>query len=438
MPADETKPIAVKTNKKPRYFYGWNIVGAAFMAQLAYAEHYASNMGLFLKPLQEEFGFSRSALAAIQTIARGTEAVSAPIIGPLVDRYGPRVLIPLGAIVSAVGSIMAARSGSIWQLYLARGIITAVGFSLMGALVVDVVISKWFVQKRGRATGTTRIGGNVSTFIMTPVTVFVIARYGWRQMFVVFAVFTLATALLPSAIFMRRRPEDMGLHPDGIEPGTDLSVSPSQEKSRSIHAGASQERTWTRREVVKTSAFWLLTTAYAVDALVVNGVNISMAPYIQDLGYGATIVAGVLTFRGGVMALVSPLSGFVAEHADKPIVRVIPFMLHWVSALSFLLARQPVFLWLAGGIYGAAVVSGGIIQSVVWANFFGRPSLGTIRSLGFLLTFGFGAIGPVVMNTVYDLMDSYRPAFFSIIALSAVSALLIWVVRPPKPQSPPS
>ena len=88
-------------DRKPRYFYGWHIVGASFLAHLAYAEHHSSMLGFFFRPLQSEFGWSRSALAAVQTIARLVEALFAPVVGPLIDRYGPRVLMPSGLSSSA-------------------------------------------------------------------------------------------------------------------------------------------------------------------------------------------------------------------------------------------------------------------------------------------------------------------------------------------------
>ncbi len=437
MPPVETKPLPTKTGKKPRYFYGWNIVAAAFVANLSYAEHFSSNLGLFFKPLQAEFGWSRSALALIQTIARLTEAIGAPIVGPFIDRYGPRLLMPLGAIICYSGSLLAARANTIWQLYLLRGVVAAVGFTLMGILVVDVVVSNWFVRRRGRAIGITRLGINFSTFIMTPVTVFVIANSGWRRMFVVFAILTLVTVLLPSFIIMRRRPEDMGLYPDGIEPSAAKEEAPSEEKRASSRAWVSpaSERTWRRSEVLRTSAFWLVVAPYAIDALALQGINISMAPYIQDLGYGPAVLAAILTFRGVVMAILSPFAGFVAEHADRAVVRAVPFLMQCIAASLFLLAKSPLFLWLAVVVYGTAGASSGITQAVIWADYFGRPSLGTVRSLGYLFILGFGAAGPVAMNAVYDLTGSYHPAFISIIVLFLIASFLIWVVRPPKPKS---
>jgi len=115
---------------------------------------------------------------------------------------------------------------AIWQFYLVRGAIVAIGFSLMSGLVTNVAISNWFVRKRGRAIAIARAGSNLSNVVLTPVTVFVIAASGWRTMFVIFAIITWLFALIPSAILMRRRPEDMGLKPDGAEVSSPATDSP--------------------------------------------------------------------------------------------------------------------------------------------------------------------------------------------------------------------
>ena len=123
---------------------------------------------------------------------------------------------------------------------------------------------------------------------------------------------------------------------------------------------------------------------------------------------------------------------FLAEYAQKPIIRVIPFLVQALGALFFLLAKDPVFLWLAVTVYGLGFSGVLVTQEVVWANFFGRLSLGLVRSLGYLAAFGFGAVGPIAMNAVFDIMGSYRPAFMVIIFLFIFAAILMAIARPAK------
>ncbi|MFC2072529.1 MFS transporter [Chloroflexota bacterium] len=433
MPQNGINEVTATKGRKPRYFYGWNIVGASFLAHLAYAEHFSSMLGFFFKPLQNEFGWSRTALSAVQTIARMTEALVAPIVGPLIDRYGPRVLMPIGAIIVGLAMLGITQITTIWQFYLLRGLVVAIGFTLLGSLVTGVAINNWFIRKRGRALAIASVGSNISNIIFVPITVFVIAASGWRMMFVIFAVVTWLVVLIPSAILMRRRPEDMGLHPDGIEPDSAEARSNREEQDYHISKVTSaSEPIWNRREVLKTGSFWLLAAALGINAMAFQGINLSLAPYIQDLGYGDAMLATVMTFRAIMMTVAFPIIGFLAERTHRVSIRVIPFVIQGAGVFFLLLARQPALLWLAVALYGLGVSGVHIIQEVVWANYFGRLSLGLVRSLAFLIAFGFGASGPIVINAVFDALGSYRPAFIVIIGLSIMSAFTMGVVRPPK------
>ncbi len=433
MPPDEVNEVTATTGSKPRYFYGWNIVVASFLAQLSYAESFASTLGFFFKSLQKEFGWSRSAMAAVITIARGGEALMAPVVGPLIDKYGPRVLMPIGAIIVGFAMLAVTQMTAIWQFYLLRGIVVGIGFIFMSHLVTDVAINNWFIRKRGRALAISRLGTSLSNVIFVPVTVFVIAASGWRTMFIVFAVVTWLVVIIPSTILMRRRPEDMGLYPDGIEPGTIEASSNQEEQEHAINKVTSvPEPIWSRREVLKTRSFWLLVLCYAIQNMAFQGITISLAPYIQDLGYGEAMLATVMTFRAIIMAVTLPLMGFVAEYAHRVPVRVIPFLIEGMSAFFFLLAGQPVFLWLAVALYGVGFSCVMIIQEVLWANYFGRLSLGRVRSLAFFISFGVGAFGPIAMNVTFDVLGSYRPAFIVISASFTIAAFILGVVRPPK------
>lgn len=429
MQPNNANQVSRSTKMKPNYFYGWNILAASFLARLAYAEHFSSILGLFFRPLQMEFGWSRSALAGVQSVARVIEALIAPIIGPLIDRYGPRVLMPIGAIVVGLAMLGVTQITTIWQFYLLRGIIVAIGFTLMGGLVIDVAISNWFIQKRGRAIAIGRLGSNVSNIIMAPLTVLVIATSGWRTMFVVFAVVTWLVVLIPSAILMRRRPEDIGLHPDGIErravrtEGQQLDITSSE-------TAPELEPVWNRREVLMTKTFWVLAISFAINSMAFQGINISIAPYIQDLGYRDAMLATVITFRSVVMATSVLIMGFLAERARSGAIRSVPFMIQALGAFFFYLAREPIFLWMGVALYGLGTSGAHVIQEVIWANYFGRLSLGLVRSLGYLVSFGFGAAGPVVMNVVFDILGSYRPSFLVIIGLFSGTALLIGFVQP--------
>lgn len=412
-------------SKKPRYFYGWNIVLASFMAHLAYAEQYSSTLGLFMRPLQNEFSWSRSQIAVVQTISRVLEALVAPFIGPIIDKFGTRSVIPVGAVIAGISLIATTYINELWQFYLLRGVAAAMGFSLMGFLVTSIAINNWFVRKRGRALAIVNTGSTLSNVILMPVSVYVISQSGWRSMFFLFAIITWVVVLIPSITLMRRRPEDMGLHPDGDDPNST--------NANSEEILTKQEPVWTRREAMRTSAFWLVSISFAVASFAFQGINISMAPYMQDLNYGDAMVASALFFRAVVMTIGLPIMGLIAEKAHYASVRLFPFALQGTGSMLFLFGENPVILFIGLAIYGLGVTGIGVTQEVIWANYFGRYSLGRVRSAGFVATFGAGATGPVFMNLVYDFLNSYKPAFMLFLLFFLAASILIIFAKPPKP-----
>ncbi|MFC1886364.1 MFS transporter [Thermodesulfobacteriota bacterium] len=419
------------TRKKSNYFYGWNIVAASFLARISYTEHFTSILGLFIKPLNHEFGWGRSSIAGVQTTARVIEAGIAPFVGPLIDRFGPRTLMPMGAFVVGIAMFCVIWVDSLWQFYMLRGVFVAIGFIFMGALVTDVAINNWFVRKRGRAIAIARVGGNLGNFIMAPLCVFIIANVGWRIMFVVFAVVTWLMVMIPSAILMRRRPEDVGLLPDG----DDYQIVQNEDSDRigtQKKAPSAPERSWTRRQAMMTGTFWFIVTSYAINSFSFQGINICMAPYIQDLGYTNTMLAILLTFRSALMIPSGLIMGFFAEGKKNVSMRTIPFLILALAAILFCFAKAPLFLWLAIATYALGSTGVHITQEVLWANYFGRLSLGRVRSLGYFISFGCGSVGPIVMNLIFDWLGSYRPAFLIIACMFLLGTFLIGLARPVK------
>ena len=250
-------------------------------------------------------------------------------------------------------------------------------------------------------------------------------------MFVVFAVVTWLMVLVPSLLLMRRRPEDLGLSPDGID-ATRTPDGDTESDDPAGNATTAREPIWSRREVLATRAFWLLAVSFAVASMAFQGINMSLAPYIQDLGYTDSTVALAMTARAAIMAGSLPLMGLLAEHSHRLSVRVAPFAVQGIAAILFVLAEQPVFLWMALAVYGIGMSGVGVIQGVIWANYFGRFSLGLVRSLAYLVAFGLGSAGPIAMNTVFDVLGSYKPAFVAIGGLFGMAMLFMAMVHPPR------
>ena len=413
---------------RPRYFYGWKIVGAAFLSRFSFASGNASVLGLFFTPLNSEFGWSRTAISAVLSLARLFEGLTSPLLGPIIDRYGPRIPMVIGGILLSLGFVGLSLMANLWQFYLIRGVLMAAGFALTGMLVTNTAVSNWFIRRRGRAIATTGMGTNTGMLIIAPVTVGIIAVWGWQTAWLFFAVLAWIVVVIPSAILMRRRPEDIGLQPDGdLPPDSKAPNDPSRRGTT-----AAREAIWSRREVMRTPAFWLLIIGISSSMLAFQGVNISIAPYAEDLGLGAANIAAVLMVRSLATLAVAPVWGILSERVDSPPIRISPFFIQMLASAFLAMADRGVMLWLGVVFYGAGFSGMMIVQEVIWANYYGRLTLGTVRSTSLPLQVLIAGAGPVLINVVFDIVGSYRPAYAAFIGLYLLAALLVWFARPPE------
>ena len=419
-------------DKKPRFFYGWYIVLASFLAHIAYAEQNSSILGVFLRPMTREFGWSRTELTGAQSVARLVEGIFAPVIGPIIDRHGPRPLMLVGSLIAGLGFLALSQINTIWQFYLTKGLVIAIGFLCMGFMVTNTAISNWFVRLRGRAIGIAGMGTSLANVAMAPVVVWMIGQWDWRSAWMAFGLLTWIVVLVPSALLMRRRPEDEGLRPDGDEPYQTSAEMTTETHTQTSVESEPLEPIWGRSEVVRTSAFWLIILTFSVSNLAFQGINISMVPYFEDLGFATSIAAAALVTRAIIQLIAAPLWGFAVERIDVRYLGFLKFSLQGLAALLFLIGRNIPVLFTGVIVYAIGSSGSAVISEIIWANFFGRLTLGSIRGVGTPLLTLFSAIGPVFMNIIFDLTGSYELAFILFIFLFALSAGLILLLKQPQ------
>src|SRR6185503_6683043 len=239
-----------------RIFYGWYIVALGFLAQVNCAFHMSSTLSVFLKPMTEDLAVSRGLFSLLRSGEILLAGTLAPLIGPLVDRYGGRWLMTGGALSAGIGFLLLSQVSAFWQFLLLRWSSIAIGGVFMCHMVVSVTVSRWFVRRRGRAIAIASLGQGLSKVFIPIVAATLSAWVGWRGTWSIFGVITLVLIVIPALIFMRRSPEDMGLRPDGDVPdegNADAAAADRTTTQRAIHA---DEVLWTWREVLRTRTFW--------------------------------------------------------------------------------------------------------------------------------------------------------------------------------------
>jgi len=425
-----TSSVEQATNES-KFFYGWTIVAVGFLAHIASAFSISSTLSVFLKPLSTDLGVSRGVFSLIRSGEVLIGAFAAPLVGTLIDRYGGKWLMAAGGVVSGIGFLLLGQAKDFWQFLFIRWLLISPGDSLMGQMVVNVSISRWFVRMRGRALALAGMGHGLAKVAMPLLAASLILHMGWRGTWAVFGLLTLALVVGPALLFMRRRPEDMGLLPDGrLE--EESTASTHEVGSAKSHRSAGNDVAWSRSEALRTSAFWLIVITFGVAHVGVSGLNLHVFSFVSDQGHTAMVAALVMSTIACTQFSTPIVWGLLAERSDIARLIMAKFL---IQAAGILLAlSSPGLLSLYAGffLYGIGMGGTSILAEMIWANYFGRVSLGKIRGMGSLFTHAFSAGGPPFFGFLFDATQSYILSFSIFIGLLFASAILSLFLRPPK------
>lgn len=417
--------------KEGRFFYGWWIVVVGMLTQIAGVFSLSSTLSVFLKPVTEDLGVSRGAFSLVRTGEVLVSAAIAPLVGPWIDRSGGRGLIVAGAFVASLGYFLLSRIDAFWQFFLLRCTLVVVGDTLMGTLVVMVLIARWFVRKRGRAIAIANLGTGVAKVSMPVVAASLFVWIGWRDTWAVFGAITLLLVVWPALALVRRSPEEMGLSPDGEAAGAGVSFE-KEKLSESQRRALAADVPWTRAEALRTQAFWLLVATFGVSSVGIAGLNLHIFAFVTDIGYSPLTAAGIMSTIAFTQLGSTLFWGLLAERIDVRKAAMVQFLMQ-VAGLAIALTSAELRLVYAGFfLYGIGLGGSFVLREVIWANYFGRVSLGAVRGVGTFLTQIFSACGAPFFGYLFDATGSYYLSFVLFIAALLASAVLVMMVRPPQ------
>ena len=423
----ETSPITPAPPRSGRrLYYGWVIVGTMFIVSLAQTAQYNPAMSIFLKPITEEFGWSRTTFSSAIAIGGLVGALLAVIVGPILDRRGPRTLTFVAFLLMGMVTMALSSVSEIWHLYAIivtnRALITG-----LLSIVAGVAVSKWFIRRRGRAMSFAVTGLRFGQAIVPPYTTFFVLRTGWQSAAIALGAFIWILTLIPVILLLRRQPEDMGLRPDGDLPRNGDGEAGSDQLAAFTDAG---EVSFTLAQALRTPAFYLILFATSGLAFNIGGLNFNLFPFLTDQGISEAEAAGILTTWSLIGAVGSLGAGFIAERLHVRFVMAIAFAVATggVVALIFTddLPTALVFAFIHGLSFGALPM----LMQLVWADYYGRRHQGAIR--GFVTPFQVivQAGGPIAGTLVFDLMDTYIPAFALFGAIYVVCAIAMLLAKP--------
>jgi MFS transporter, OFA family, oxalate/formate antiporter len=422
---------AAAATQESKYFYGWTIVAVGFLAHIASAFSISSTLSIFLKPLSADLGVSRGVFSLIRTGEIVIGALAAPMIGPLLDRYGARWLMAAGGVIGGAGFLLLGQARDFWQFLLVRWLLVSPGDALMGQMVVNVTISRWFTRMRGRALALAGMGHGLAKVGMPVIAASLIVYMGWRATWMLFGLLTLLLVVGPSWLLMRRRPEDMGLLPDGATQQSELESAVKNVRSARRQPSVRNDVVWSRREALRTPAFWLIVTTFGVAHIGVSGLNLHVFAFVNDQGHPEMVAALVMSIIA-FMQFSTPMAwGLLAERVNIARLIMAKFLIQAAGILLALSTPGLPQLYAGFFLYGIGMGATSVLAEMIWANYFGRVSLGKIRGLGSLLTHGFSAGGAPFFGFLFDFTQSYSLSFSIFIGLLFASAILSLFLRPP-------
>lgn len=411
-------------------FYGWIIVGIACVT-MAMGVNARTAFSLLVPPIVEEFRWDRGVVAGAFSFGFFISALVGPFAGRLMDRKGPRFVIGVGVALVVFGLSLGSLIREIWHFYLTLGLLVGIGANLLGYGVHSQFLPHWFVRRRGLAIGIAFSGVGIGSIILLPWMQVVIARDGWRSACLLFALIT-AVLLVPLILLLHKKPEEIGLLPDG-ETAQGTASAGARPSNIVDPEWAAVE--WTLSRALRTSRFWWIALGYSTGLYVWYAVQVHQTKYLIEIGVGPAEAAWAL----GLVALFGVPGQIIFGHLSDRIGRewvwaigCLGFAICYAALIALQAGTSPVLLYtmvLTQGFLGYAYTP---VLGPIVAEIYEGPHFGAIFGTTMLAAVTGGAIGPWVSGLLYDRFGNYNLAFWIALGCCVVSAVAIFIAAPRK------
>lgn len=389
--------------------YGWVVV-AAITTVLTATAGTRFLFGVVLKPLHEEFGWSRSALSLATTINMLALCVFQPVIGKLSDRIGTKPLIIAGTLVLGLSLIPLSYVTALWQIYVVYGLVMAVGLAAVSPVNITPLVSRWFTARRGTALAIATSGAAFGQLIIVPLAAWTLAKTGWEAPYRLLAAVLLLVMLPIAAYFI-------------IEPPTALKVRPGSASKRleegEHHVG------FELRQALRLPAFWLLAFGFFVCGFTMAFANIHFMAYADDMGMSEIHAADVVALTAICSIFGSIGLGLVADRRSRPHVLGLTYLLRSLSFLLLLVLPKDNLIFFYSLVLGISWTATTPLTAAISADLFGRQNLGVI--FGTMFTFmnlGMG-VGSLLDGVIFDASGGYTIALVINAILGVMAAIAV-------------
>jgi MFS family permease len=384
--------------------------------------------------MQEEMGWSRTALTGAYSVGLLVSALAAPLAGRWLDRHGPRGLMSLGSAVGAVLLLVWASVEDLWVFYL---VWAGIGLAMAATLYEPAfaVLAKWFERRRAQALLLVTLAGGLASTIFLPLSAWLVGDQGWRgALFALAAILALLT-IVPHALILRRRPADLGLLPDGVEPAN----SPQEETAQAAQVPSEELKSVSLGAALRGSAFWLLAAAFFLGTLSQAAVYVHLIPYLAERGYGLGSAATLTGLIGASQVLGRVVVTFLEGRLPRDAVTAGVFALQAVALIVLIQSRSAVGVLSFVLPFGAASGAVTLARATAVAEFYGPEHYGSIGGVVGMFVTGARTLAPVGAGAMSAALGGYSLVLWTLTlgsALAAVSMFLAHRLVPPLRPAP--
>ena len=381
-----------------------------------------ATFSVFVEPLTREFGWSRTAISGAASLGGVLAALLSPLIGPLLDRHGSRAALCLAVLGTGIAALLLSLTQSLPVFYLLF-CIARLNWASPFELGIYSTLNNWFVARRPLANSIATVAQMAGLVAMPLVAQLAMRGHSWRAGWIAIGLAVLGVGFVPVWLFMVRRPEDLGLLPDAAAPAT---------KARGHASSGPIETAFSRRQAVRTSAFWLLLCYTVLVYPVQAGVSLHQAANLIEQGITPTMAASTVSLFSLMSGVASAACGFMPRSLPIRYLMALGGVFLTIGCLAMIGIASPLQGMVAAALFGIGIGGMLTLLPVAWADYFGRANYGAIRGLALSAQVLAQAAGPLLSGVLRDWTGSYTRSLECFAALSALSILAAWAARRPR------
>lgn len=403
--------------------YAWVTLGTSFLTTALMFGIWFS-FAVFLVAVLEDFGWSRAGAAMAFSAGNLVQAALSPLIGVLTDRWGPRVIIVAGCLITALGLAACSQVHALWHLTVAFGIVVGTGVALAGPVSHSALLAAWFINRRGTIIGFAFAGMGLGVKVLGPLAQYAILSVGWRSTFLLLALLTVVYCVA-IALTLRNTPQAVGLQPyqDRLQPA---AGSPRGTPA----TGVPRRQDWTIAQALRTTEFWALFAVQIFIPLGIFPISVHQVAYLTDFGFSKVFAAAILGHMGLMSSCGRVIFGALSDRLGRFGGVLISVLCSQIGILVLLFIQGAAVIWplyLYALFFGIGYGARGPIVSATAADLFAGKNFATIFGL---ITIGHGiggALGPWAGGAVYDRFGAYQPAFVGSFFALFGAVICFWI-----------